>query len=126
MDRASGVVRGRDLLAAGLAPVVVASTVRRPAFELRGEPAQYVSFHDNVVEHGSEGEAAVVDCFPEICHADLRIDQSKTSLNTQAELGVGDFDGDGRSDVFQGTGAAWYYRRAASPSGASCRGARIG
>jgi hypothetical protein len=93
-----------------------ANHLTRPAFELRGTPTDSATFTDNAVAHGDE-DAAV-----RIKGADgdnlknarkLVVKDNQYNVDTLNQLAVGDFDGDGRTDVFQSTGAVWVY----SPSG---------
>jgi hypothetical protein len=77
----------------------------RPAYFLRGRPCGRHEFHGNVLvherdkavraEHGGDGKVAMSG--------------NRFATDTSWSLGVGDFDRDGRDDLFQATGAAWYY-----------------
>jgi hypothetical protein len=85
----------------------------RPAFELRGIPAE-ATFADNAVVHDDESDAI------NIHDASLSEDQLRANgelvvygnrykVWTAGELAVGHFGNDGCSDVFQATGAVWVY-----------------
>jgi hypothetical protein len=96
----------------------------RPAFWLRGTPTIGAYFHDNVLEHGDQGKAVRLespDCWvdlgggwgyysPELCH--LNVGPNTYGVDTTGSLGVGDFDGDGRDDVFLANGTGWWYSSA--------------
>jgi hypothetical protein len=96
----------------------------RPAFMLRGKPTVGASFHDNVVVHNDEGKAVrlkagcapnVIPCQPlcrtnEACN--LTIGPNLYNTDTSSELAVGDFDGDGRDDIFLANGTGWWYSSA--------------
>lgn len=92
----------------------------RAAFELRGRPAIGAEFNGNVVVHDNFGEAVrlkrgsdrslnplVPSTFNLRRHAGNRFD---TDYST--ELAPGDFDGDGRADVFVANGTGWFFSRA--------------
>ena len=100
----------------------------RPAFELRGTPAERAVFVDNAVAHDDEFEAlrikgvtvpGPVFSSPDLVHGYLKkakklvVHGNRYGVDTSGELAVGDFDGDGHTDVFQATGALWAY----APSG---------
>jgi hypothetical protein len=78
----------------------------RPAFELRGTPTQAANFHDNAVAHDNQGDAIST---PGGWPSDLHVSNIQYNVDTSFELAVGDFDGDGCTDVFQATGAVWVY-----------------
>lgn len=96
----------------------------RAAFMLRGVPTVGAFFHDNVLVHDDRGEAIrikdVPDCMvqgpagpyysDELCH--LNVGPNAYDTDTTPDLGVGDFDGDGRDDVFLANGTAWWYSSA--------------
>lgn len=94
-------------------------SLTRAAFVLRGRPATGASFHDNVVVHDNSGEA--IELRGEENDPSLD-DDNPATFNLQAsgnhydtdystEIATGDFDGDGRTDVFVATGTAWFYSR---------------
>lgn len=82
----------------------------RNNLDLRGEPCFGVEFHQNVSLR-DRGDA--VDC--DECGAGINklsypaANNQFNAINPTTRLGVGDFDGDGRDDLFLATGAAWYY-----------------
>ena len=94
---------------------------RRAAFDLRGTPTDKAIFAGNVTE-ASDGNAVAVD---EPIQSRLCCTTSSSSAttgiasNTSQQLAVGDFDGDGCSDVFLPTGAVWVYSPAEGASGAT-------
>ena len=91
---------------------------RRPAFWLRGTPQGNAHFIDNVVHTpwsiGGAGAVRVTGADA----GDLRdrgklVVRDTRCFDTAHQLAVGDFNGDGRDDVFQALGTHWVY----SPSG---------
>ena len=82
----------------------------RQNFDLRGEPSYLVEIHHNV-SLKSFGDA--IGC--SYCEGGVNklkvsdTNQFSVLPNPTTRLGVGDFDGDGRDDLFLATGAAWYY-----------------
>jgi hypothetical protein len=83
----------------------------RPALMVRGTPRDGVDFHDNVLVHSS-WEAIRKDDGDLVISWDIdRIDTWSNHYETDPStgLGMGDFDADGRQDVFLATGASWYY-----------------
>ncbi len=89
----------------------------RPAFELRGTPADKAVFADNVLSHSNESEALKV-CDPKCGGAaaqslerqqKLSVYGNQYNVDTELQLAVGDFDGDHHDGVFQATGAGWWY-----------------
>lgn len=77
----------------------------RAAYNVRGTPCDYHTFHNNVLLHGSMDAALRNSSTLNNVHQhsnQLGIDWSKRVL-------VGDLDADGHDDLFVGTGAAWYY-----------------
>ena len=79
------------------------------SFFLRGTPSFKAVFHDNIVRqsHGDAIENAGAPSKLTFAANDFG------SANPTDKLAVGDFDGDGKDDLFLATGAAWYY----SPAG---------
>lgn len=80
---------------------------QRPCMMVRATPMDRIDFHANIALQWSDqcmrrkGKDEPVE----------RVyDYDNTfHLDTHDELGVGDFDGDGRDDVIVTTGTAWYY-----------------
>ena len=89
----------------------------RPAFDLRGTPFNEAIFADNVVAHSGEGSAIRIEGTTsyvlKLFHK-LSVSGNSYGVNTAKDLAAGDFDGDGRADVFQANGTAWYYSPAGS------------
>ncbi|TKB69808.1 MAG: hypothetical protein E8D45_13575 [Nitrospira sp.] len=82
----------------------------RQNFDLRGEPSSMVEFHHNISLRSLGDAVACSYCGNGI--KKLKVyDTNRFSVlpNPTAQLGVGDFDGDERDDLFLATGAAWYY-----------------
>jgi hypothetical protein len=77
----------------------------RNNFYLRGTPTDHAEFHHNVLV-GHPLTAIKNDGDPSKLF--IRNNQF-LAPNPIQRLGVGDFDGDGRQDLFLATGAAWYY-----------------
>ena len=79
-------------------------------FDLRGDPCYLVEVHHNV-SLLSLGDA--IGCtYCEGGKDKLKVsdtNQFNTNPNPTTRVSVGDFDGDGRDDLFLATGAAWYY-----------------
>lgn len=90
----------------------------RENFDLRGQPCQYVDYHHNVSMHSGYGTAINNDGDASGIHASENSFQQGNPLYTnfteamRGGMQVGDFDGDGRDDVFVATGSAWYYSSA--------------
>ncbi|HXC96310.1 MAG TPA: FG-GAP-like repeat-containing protein [Edaphobacter sp.] len=78
----------------------------RPAFQLRGTPTESANFHDNALAHDNQGDAIST---PAGWPSDLHVSNIQYNVDTSYQLAVGDFDGDGCTDVFQATGAVWVY-----------------
>jgi hypothetical protein len=113
---AANTVRGEQEYAAG--------TESRTAFMLRGTPTVGAFFHGNVVVHDDRYEAVRIkspDCrvalpsggytySDELCH--LTVGPNWYNTDTSFGLAVGDFDSDGREDVFLANGTGWWYSSA--------------
>jgi FG-GAP-like repeat len=86
----------------------------RPAFELRGTPVDKAIFAENALTHSNESEALKVEG-PAGGAAGLESRQelfvygNQYNVDTSLQLAVGDFDADHHDDVFQATGAGWWY-----------------
>lgn len=86
----------------------------RPAFMLRGRPTQGAHFLDNVLVHDDLSEAVrlkgILYGTPQL----YNFTESGNSFDTDysKEVAVGDFDGDGRSDMFVANGTGWFVSRA--------------
>ena len=84
----------------------------RPAFMLRCKPTVGALFYHNVVVHNDEGSAVKLQkagcATNDACN--LRIGpENLYNTDTSSELAVGDFDGDGRDDIFLANGTGWWY-----------------
>jgi hypothetical protein len=77
----------------------------RAAFHIRGTPSDRAYFRNNALGHDNKGQAVRENSERNNVH----VYGNLYNVDTSSELGVGDFDGDGIDDVFQATGAAWYY-----------------
>lgn len=89
-----------------------AGDMTRPAFDLRGEPTTAAIFADNAVEHpGRDAAIKIEGVDPDALYSrhELQVFGNRYHVNTSAHLAVGDFDGDGCSDVFQSAGTVWVY-----------------
>jgi hypothetical protein len=84
---------------------------RRLAFDIRGTPALRARFSGNVTEAPSDKAIKVsgADESDLVARRKLIVRANRFSVNTTNELAVGDFDGDGCSDVFLATGTVWEY-----------------
>lgn len=86
----------------------------RAAFWLRGKPTIGASFHDNVVVHDNSGEAVRLKksgC-GSAAECNLTIGPNAYDADTTNALAVGDFEGDGRDDIFLANGTGWWYSSA--------------
>jgi hypothetical protein len=107
-------------------------------FDLRGLPCNLVdgvpdslqdSFHNNVSMRNHDRAVKVWDApllpfafllggehYHSSTTSSIRIEDNQFAdtgyVNPTGRLGVGDFDGDGRDDLFLATGAAWYFSSA--------------
>jgi hypothetical protein len=79
----------------------------RPVYRLRGQPCQTHLLRDNVLVHDDADEAMYASDGGEGTVTGL--DDNQYDTDTSSDVLVGDFDGDGHDDLFQPTGAAWYY-----------------
>jgi hypothetical protein len=90
----------------------------RPAFMLRGRAAMVAFFNNNILVHDDLDTAVSL----KKKSASTGIGENQTDFNFRAsgnlfdtdhstDIAAGDFDGDGRSDVFVATGTAWFYSR---------------
>jgi len=92
---------------------------KRSALMLRGTPEDGAHFNENFAVH-CDLDAAVSlksdknDSGWGEDHAqfDFHATGNRFNVDFSSELAAGDFDGDGRSDVFVATGKAWFYSRA--------------
>ena len=86
-------------------------TKTRPAFMIRGTPTVGAYFYGNVLVH-SLADAIQKNDGDLIFNEDIeRVYRGPNAYNTDPSTGLatGDFDADGRQDVFLATGASWYY-----------------
>jgi hypothetical protein len=77
----------------------------RPALMLRGTPTIGAVFNDNVLVHGDLGSAVSLKGNA----ANFSADGNQFSTDHSMEIAAGDFDGDGKTDIFLATGNAWFY-----------------
>jgi hypothetical protein len=80
----------------------------RENFYLRGTPTYQAEFHNNILVGL---RSFVIKNLGDTDKLIIR-DNQFLSPNPARHLGVGDFDGDGKQDLFLATGAAWYYSSA--------------
>jgi hypothetical protein len=90
----------------------------RPAFWLRGTPRDKAIFAGNVVHNSDStgrrgGVRSTIPSIVLVAQRKLLVGGNRLCFDTAGELAVGDFNGDGRDDVFQSVGTLWVY----SPSG---------
>jgi VCBS repeat protein len=90
----------------------------RAAFGLRGRPTQGALFAYNVLDH-DRGDAVKLRAGDDKTLDDdrpstfgLKREPNTYDAAYADEMATGDFDGDGRSDVFNANGTAWFYSRA--------------
>ncbi len=103
-------IRGDQHYGASCFVVCVGGDTRR-AFQLRGPPTLGAVFSDNVLTHPDLGAAVKLD--KSVDSSKLTLSPNRYGTNTGSQLATGDFDRDGRADVFQATGAGWW----SSPTG---------
>jgi hypothetical protein len=94
----------------------------RAAFMLRGTPTVGAFFNGNVLVHDDRREAIRIknsECWlpgydfdDAAARCNLTIGPNFYQTDTSFGLGVGDFDSDGREDVFLANGTAWWYSSA--------------
>jgi hypothetical protein len=92
--------------------------VRGTVFNIRGTPSAGAYFHHNVAPLGAGGlDGGNYETAPllgwklvseESDRDNVFVYGNIPSADPRNDLGVGDFDGDGRDDVFLATGRAWY------------------
>jgi hypothetical protein len=80
-----------------------------PSFFLRGTPTFKAMYQNNIV---IQGRALAIKNVGDTDKFFI-INNQFSAANPTNKLAVGDFDGDGKDDLFLATGAAWYY----SPAG---------
>jgi hypothetical protein len=87
----------------------------RQNFDLRGEPCFAAVLHQNISLQSlgdSIGCGTVLGtnyCGNGINKLKVYDSYQFNAVNPTTKLGVGDFDGDGKEDLFLATGAAWYF-----------------
>jgi hypothetical protein len=90
-------IRGDQDIAVGLGV--------RKAFRIRGAPRDSAWFLENVLVHDDFGDAIDYHGSGERVY----VEGNSFDVDHSLEIGVGDFDHDGRDDVFHATGIGWYY-----------------
>lgn len=75
------------------------------AFKVRGTPTEGAYFIGNVLAHGRF--RAFVEYEGDHGHKS----DNRTGTDYSSEIAAGDFDGDGRTDVFVSNGTAWFWSR---------------
>jgi FG-GAP-like repeat len=87
-----------------------------PNFDLRGQPCREPdSFHNNNSGVDADDAFEIWDYFGQkysttSSNSQLTIaDNTWKSPDPTVQMGVGDFDGDGRDDLFLATGTTWFY-----------------
>ena len=87
----------------------------RPAFMLRGKANSWAHFNDNIVVHGSAGEAITVKnskSNPEpFTPYNLSQTGNQYGIDNVNRMLIGDFDGDGLTDLMLTNGTAWWVSR---------------
>jgi hypothetical protein len=97
-------------------------TKTRPALMLRGRPERGMFFEDNILVHAALDEAISLKPgkIPRIGFRALarklnfHATGNQFGLDHSGLIGAGDFDGDGCTDAFVGTGTAWFFSRSAT------------
>lgn len=92
-------------------------TKSRPAFMLRGRPIEGAFFRGNVAVHDDVDEAVSLKggrFFLSESERQFNFHDAgnRFDVDYSTELAPGDFDGDGRADVFVANGTAWFFSRA--------------
>jgi hypothetical protein len=92
---------------------------KRSAFMLRGRPAQGAYFAGNVAVHDDldaavslkmgKGDTGIGE--DHVAH-NFHANGNKFDTDYSKEVATGDFDGDGRADVFVANGTGWFFSRA--------------
>jgi hypothetical protein len=88
-------------------PVLGIGRKTRLVYRLRGDPCGQHELRENVLVHDDEDDAVRATDGGEGQVKGLANNQFHT--DTSWSVAVGDFDRDGRDDLFQATGEAWYY-----------------
>jgi Tectonin domain len=90
-------------------------TETRPAFLLRGKANSWARFNDNVVVHTRAGKAIKVKISTTNSEPFTPYNLSQTvnqyGVDNVNQMLMGDFDGDGRSDLLLTNGTAWWVSR---------------
>lgn len=91
----------------------------RPAVMLRGKPTDGMYFNGNVAVHDDLDEAVSLKDSKYSTgigedHDDFNFNAAgnRFDVDYSTEIAAGEFDGDGRDDVFLANGTAWFYSRA--------------
>jgi VCBS repeat protein len=95
----------------------------RPALMLRGTPDIGYNFNNNVLVHDDLGDAVSFKGVPVVRNAQgiyvpsvlvngkFQASGNQYDTDYSTELATGDFDGDGKTDLFVANGTAWFYSR---------------